>query len=358
MSLFASAADAAYALVRPLVHATDGEAAHNLTLNALQPLPRARRALTSPALATELAGIVFPNPVGLAPGFDKDARVAHAMPHFGFGFVEVGTLTPLPQAGNPRPRLFRLVEDGAVINRMGFNNGGQAAAAERIACLRRYGLPVPLGINIGANKDSAAGGAAIADYAKGTAAMAPLADYLTVNISSPNTPGLRALQDKGALEALLDGVAAAQGDAAKPVFLKVAPDLEPADIDDIVAVALGKRLAAVIVSNTTIERPPLASRHAEEAGGLSGAPLAALALQRLKDFRTASGGALPLVGVGGIATAEQAWERIRAGASLVQIYSAMVFEGPGLAGRIARGLERLAARDGFAKVSDAVGTEE
>jgi len=352
MSLLASAADAAYACVRPLVHATDGEAAHNLTLNALQPLPRARRALTSPALATELAGIAFPNPVGLAPGFDKDARVAHAMPHFGFGFVEVGTLTPLPQAGNPRPRLFRLVEDGAVINRMGFNNGGQAAAAERIACLRRYGLAVPLGINIGANKDSAD---RIADYAKGTAAMAPLADYLTVNISSPNTPGLRALQDKGALEALLDGVAASQGDAAKPVFLKVAPDLEPADIDDIVAVALDKGLAAVIVSNTTIERPPLASRHADEAGGLSGAPLAALALQRLKDFRTASGGALPLVGVGGIATAEQAWERIRAGASLVQIYSAMVFEGPGLAGRIARGLERLAARDGFAKVSAAVG---
>ncbi|SKB29054.1 quinone-dependent dihydroorotate dehydrogenase [Sphingopyxis flava] len=352
MSIFASAADAAYACVRPLVHASDGEAAHKLTLSALQPLPRARRALTSPALATELAGIAFPNPVGLAPGFDKDARVAHAMPHFGFGFVEVGTLTPLPQDGNPRPRLFRLVEDAAIINRMGFNNGGQAAAAERIACLRRYGLPVPLGINIGANKDSAD---RIADYAKGTAAMAPLADYLTVNISSPNTPGLRALQDKGALEALLDGVAAAHGEAPKPVFLKVAPDLAPADIDDIVAVALGKGLAAVIVSNTTIERPPLASRHAGESGGLSGAPLGTLALQRLKDFRAASGSALPLIGVGGIATAEQAWERIRAGASLIQIYSAMVFEGPGLAGRIARGLERLAARDGFAKVSDAVG---
>ena len=264
MSLFASAADAAYALVRPIVHATDGEAAHNLTLSALQPLPRARSALTSPVLATELAGLLFPNPVGLAPGFDKDARVAHAMPHFGFGFVEVGTLTPLPQDGNPRPRLFRLVEDGAVINRMGFNNGGQAKAAERIACLRRHGLPVPLGINIGANKDSTD---RIADYAKGTAAMAPLADYLTVNISSPNTPGLRALQDKGALEALLDGVAAAQPvGAAKPVFLKVAPDLEPADIDDIVAVAIDKGLAAVIVSNTTITRPALLSRHAEEAG--------------------------------------------------------------------------------------------
>lgn len=353
MPFLASAADTAYALVRPFVHASDGEAAHNLTLAALQPLPRARRALTSPALATELAGIAFPNPVGLAPGFDKDARVAHAMPHFGFGFVEVGTLTPLPQAGNPRPRLFRLVEDGAVINRMGFNNGGQDSAAERIACLRRYRLPVPLGINIGANKDSAD---RIADYAKGAAAMAPLADYLTVNISSPNTPGLRALQDKGALEALLDGVAAAQGDAAKPVFLKVAPDLEPADIDDIVSVAIDKGLAAIIVSNTTVERPALASRHAGEIGGLSGAPLADLALQRLKDFRGASGGRVPLIGVGGIATAEQAWERIRAGASLVQLYSAMVFEGPGLAARIARGLEALAARDGFARVSDAVGS--
>ncbi|MBN8842142.1 MAG: quinone-dependent dihydroorotate dehydrogenase [Sphingomonadales bacterium] len=353
MSLFASAADTAYALVRPFVHATDGEAAHNLTLNALQPLPRARCALTSPALATEVAGLHFPNPVGLAPGFDKDARVAHAMPHFGFGFVEVGTLTPLPQEGNPRPRLFRLVEDRAVINRMGFNNGGQERAAERIARLRGYGLPVPLGINIGANKDSAD---RIADYAKGTAAMAPLADYLTVNISSPNTPGLRALQDKGALEALLDGVAAAQPvAAAKPVFLKVAPDLEPADIDDIVAVAFAKGLAAVIVSNTTITRPVLASRHADEAGGLSGAPLADLALQRVKDFRTASGGKLPLVAAGGIASAGQAWQRIRAGASLVQIYSAMVYEGPGLAARIAHGLERLAGQDGFARVADAVG---
>ncbi|MGN6288511.1 MAG: quinone-dependent dihydroorotate dehydrogenase [Sphingopyxis terrae] len=355
MSLFASAADAAYGLVRPVVHATDGEAAHNLTLAALQPLPRARAALTSPALATELAGLHFPNPVGLAPGFDKDARVAHAMPHFGFGFVEVGTLTPLPQEGNPRPRLFRLVEDRAVVNRMGFNNGGQAKAVDRVACLRRHGLPVPLGINIGANKDSAD---RIADYAKGTAAMAPLADYLTVNISSPNTPGLRALQDRGALEALLDGVAAAQpAGAAKPVFLKVAPDLEPADIDDIVAVAIDKRLAAVIVSNTTITRPPLASRHADEAGGLSGAPLHDLALQRLRDFRRASGGTVPLIGVGGIANADQAWARIRAGASLIQIYSAMVFEGPGLAARIAHGLEDRAARDGFARVSDAVGAD-
>ncbi len=354
MSIFASLTDAAYALVRPIVHATDGEAAHNLTLGALEPLPRARRALTSSLLATELAGIAFPNPVGLAPGFDKDARVAGVMPRFGFGFVEVGTLTPLPQEGNPRPRLFRLVEDGAVINRMGFNNGGQAAAAVRIAKLRAGGIAVPLGINIGANKDSAD---RIADYAKGTAAMAPLADYLAVNISSPNTPGLRALQDKGALEALLDGVAAAQpAEGAKPVFLKVAPDLEPADIDDIVAVAFDKGLAAVIVANTTIMRPTLMSRHAAEAGGLSGAPLADLALRRVRDFHTASGGNLPLIAAGGVASADQAWDRIRAGASLIQIYSAMVYAGPGLAARIAHGLATLAVRDGFTRIADAVGT--
>ena len=213
---------------------------------------------------------------------------------------------------------------------------------------------MPLGINIGANKDSAD---RIVDYAKGTATMAPLADYLTVNISSPNTPGLRALQDKGALEALLDGVAAAQpAGAAKPVFLKVAPDLEPADIDDIVAVAFDKGLAAVIVSNTTIERSALVSRHSMEAGGLSGAPLAELALRRVKDFHVASGGKLPLVAAGGIASADDAWARIRAGAGLVQIYSAMIYEGPGLAARIAHGIEELAVRSGFARVSDAVGT--
>ncbi|HMO76701.1 MAG TPA: quinone-dependent dihydroorotate dehydrogenase [Sphingopyxis sp.] len=356
MSLFATLTDAAYALARPIVHASDGEAAHNLTIAALEPLPRARTALTSPVLATELAGLRFPNPVGLAPGFDKDARVAAAMPRFGFGFVEVGTLTPLPQEGNARPRLFRLVEDRAVINRMGFNNGGQAAAAARIERLRACGIAVPLGINIGANKDS---DDRVADYAKGTAAMAPLADYLTVNISSPNTPGLRALQDKGALEALLDAVAAAQSEGqAKPVFLKVAPDLEPADIDDVVTVAIDKGLAALIVSNTTVARPALRSRHAGEAGGLSGAPLRDLALQRLRDFRAASGGKIPLIGVGGIGSAEQAWARIRAGASLVQIYSAMVYAGPGLAARIARGLEALAARDGFATVADAVGVGE
>ena len=353
MTLLATIADSMFVAARPLVHASDAEAAHSLTITALERLPRARCAVSSPMLATTVAGIDFPNPVGLAPGFDKDAKVPDVMPHFGFGFVEVGTLTPLPQEGNPRPRLFRLTEDKAVINRLGFNNGGQDAALARITRMRRTGLAAPLGINIGANKDSAD---RVADYARGMAMMAPLADYITVNISSPNTPGLRALQDKGALEALLDAVAAA-ATAARPIFLKVAPDLEPADIDDIVAVAMDKRLAALIVSNTTITRPTLANAQAGETGGLSGAPLRDLAHQRLIDFRKASGGVIPLIGVGGIASAEDAWARIRAGASLVQLYSALVFEGPGLAGRIARGLETLVKRDGFVRVADAVGVD-
>lgn len=353
MMMLATLADTLFTLARPVVHASDAEAAHSLTITALERLPRARCAVTSPMLATRVAGIDFPNPVGLAPGFDKDARVPAVMPHFGFGYVEIGTLTPLAQAGNPRPRLFRLTEDRAVINRLGFNNGGQDAAIKRIARARRAGLAVPLGINIGANKDSAD---RIADYALGMAAMAPLADYITVNISSPNTPGLRALQDRGALEALLDAVRAVASEP-RPIFLKVAPDLEPADIDDIVAVAMAKRLDALIVSNTTITRPPLNAAQAAEAGGLSGAPLRDLAQQRLRDFRTASGGAIALIGVGGIASAADAWARIRAGASLVQLYSALVFEGPGLANRIARGLEALAKRDGFARIADAVGVD-
>lgn len=356
MTFFASFADTLFSLGRPIIHASDAEAAHSLTITALERLPRARCAVTSPMLKTNVAGIDFPNPVGLAPGFDKDARVPHVMPHFGFGFVEVGTLTPLPQTGNPRPRLFRLTEDRAVINRLGFNNGGQDAAVARIARLRRAGVAVPLGINIGANKDSVD---RIADYARGVAAMAPLADYITVNISSPNTPGLRALQDKAALEALLDAVMAAVANPSenRPIFLKVAPDLEPADIDDILTVAMDRRLDALIISNTTISRPTLKSHQREETGGLSGAPLRDLAYQRLVDFRKASGGAIPLIGVGGIANTDDAWARIRAGASLVQLYSALVFEGPGLAGRIAKGLEALAKRDGFVRVADAVGAD-
>lgn len=339
-----------FRIARPALFALDPERAHRLTIAALKMAPTLPAAKPGP-LAVDMAGLRFANPVGLAAGFDKDAEVPDAMLGLGFGFAEVGSLTPLPQTGNPRPRLFRLAEDRAVINRMGFNNGGGAEAARRLAA--RLGRPGIVGINIGANKDSAD---RIADYAVLTRQMAPLASYLAVNISSPNTPGLRALQDEGPLRALLTAVIEARGDARPPIFLKVAPDLEPADIDAIARIAVEMRLGALIVSNTTISRPALHASAAEEAGGLSGAPLRDLAQQRLRDFRAATGGAIPLIGVGGIASADDAWQRIRAGASLVQLYSALVFEGPGLARRIVRGLEQRMARAGFATIAEAVGT--
>ena len=341
-----------YHLIRPALFALDAETAHGLSLAALKTMPALSRARADGPLACEVAGLRFPNPLGMAAGYDKDAEVADALLGLGFGFVEVGSITPLPQGGNPRPRLFRLAEDRAVINRMGFNNHGAEAAVTRLA--RRLGRGGIVGINIGANKDSAD---RIADYATMARLMAPLASYLAVNVSSPNTPGLRALQDETALGELLDAVIAARSAAGPPVFLKVAPDLEPADIDAIARIALDRKLGALIVSNTTVSRPALRSRHANEAGGLSGAPLRELALQRLRDFRKATGGAMPLIGVGGIASAEHAWERIRAGASLVQLYSAMAYEGPGIAASIVRGLERLMRRDGFASIAEAVGSE-
>ena len=342
-----------YSLIRPLLFLADAENAHKLSLAALRTIPLPSSVASHPALSHMVAGLHFPNPVGLAPGYDKNAEVAEAILRLGFGFTEVGTLTPLQQAGNPQPRLFRLEEDRAVINRMGFNNEGQAAALKRLSAWQRDAADGPLGINVGANKDSAD---RIADYVLGVTAMEQLADYLTVNISSPNTPGLRALQDKAALDDLLAAVMAART-GATPVFLKVAPDLEPADIDDIVEISLKHKIAALIVSNTTISRPPLKSRHAGESGGLSGAPLRDLAQQRLVDFRKSSGGQIPLIGVGGISSAEDAYARIRAGASLVQLYSALVYEGPGLAKAINRGLVRLLKRDGFANIADATGVD-
>ena len=339
-----------YRLARPALFALDAERAHGLAIAALK-LRGAGGPPEPGPLAVEVAGLKFPNPLGMAAGFDKDGEVPDAVLGLGFGFAEVGSITPLPQAGNPKPRLFRLADDDAVINRMGFNNRGAEAAVALLAARERRGI---IGINIGANKDSAD---RVADYATMARIMAPLASYLAVNVSSPNTPGLRALQDEGALAALLDAVLEARGEGGPPVFLKVAPDLEPADIDAIALISLDKRLGALIVSNTTISRPPLRSRHAGEAGGLSGAPLRNLAQQRLRDFRAATGGALPLVGVGGISTAEDAWARIRAGANLVQLYSAMVYEGPGIARQIVRGMERLMRRDGFASVAEAVGSE-
>jgi dihydroorotate dehydrogenase len=342
-----------FSLARPLLFRLDPETAHRLTISLLRLLPPSAPADCPPALRQRLFGLDFAGPVGLAPGFDKDAEVFDRMGRFGFAFAEAGTLTPLPQAGNPRPRLFRLAEDRAVINRMGFNNGGQKAAMARLASPRPAGLVT--GINIGANKDSAD---RTADYAAGVTAMAPLADYLTVNISSPNTPGLRALQDRGALDGLLEAVMAARGPKGPPIWLKVAPDLEPQDIGDIAEIAGTRGIDAIIVSNTTISRPAtLRSAQAGEAGGLSGAPLHDLALQRLRDFRVATGGHIPLIGAGGIASAEQAYARIRAGASLVQLYSALVYEGPMLARRINQGLARLLERDGFSSITDAIGVD-
>jgi dihydroorotate dehydrogenase len=339
-----------YPLIRPLAFAFDAETAHRMAINALKIVPPRRPPDFPASLKTRVAGIDFPTPVGLAAGFDKDAEVAEQMLSIGFGFVEVGTLTPRPQEGNPRPRLFRLNQDSAVINRMGFNNRGQPDAFARLVeCTHMHSV---IGVNVGANKDSAD---RIGDYVAGVRAMAPVAKYLTINISSPNTPGLRGLQDEGALDDLLAAVQ--EAGAKKPIFLKVAPDLGDGDPERIVRACLDHKIDAIIVSNTTVSRPPLKSRHASEGGGLSGVPLRPLALDALRRFRRASAGEIPLIGVGGIASADDAWERIRAGASLVQLYSAMVYEGPHIGARIARGLAERVARAGFANVAEAIGSE-
>ncbi|MES2097585.1 MAG: quinone-dependent dihydroorotate dehydrogenase [Pseudomonadota bacterium] len=338
--------------LRPLLFAIDAERAHGLTIDMLAAWGAVGTPLaaTIPKLPVTVAGLTFPNPLGLAAGADKDGRAIAGFFGLGFGAVEIGTLTPLPQAGNPKPRLFRLVEDRAVINRMGFNNNGLAAALPRAKAAKRRGM---LGINVGANKDATD---RIADYEAGVGAAAPIADYVTINISSPNTPGLRDLQHGPALVDLLTRAAAARG--TTPLFLKVAPDQEPGQIDEIARAAIECGIDALIVGNTTIGRPPLASSNAGETGGLSGAPLAPLAAERLRDFRKATGGNLPLVAVGGIDSGAEAYARIRSGASLVQLYTGLVYGGPSLPGRILRDLAALLARDGFAKVADAVGTRD
>lgn len=341
---------ALYKLLRPFAFALDAESAHRATVAALSMSPLLPLHQFPPELGQQVAGLTFPSPVGLAAGFDKDAEAPDAMLGLGFGFVEVGTITPKPQAGNPKPRLFRLKEDHAVINRMGFNNGGQAAALERLKKRERRGI---VGVNIGANKDSAD---RIADYAAGVKVMSPVADYLAVNISSPNTPGLRNLQAGGELVELLAAVREARQPGI-PVYLKVAPDLESGDHERIVRAAIDSGIDALIVSNTTVSRPPLKSPHAGEAGGLSGRPLKALALEQLRRFRSVSGDQIPLISAGGIENAHDAWERITAGASLVQLYSAMVYEGPGLARRIAEGLRTLLGVSQMANIAEAIGSD-
>ncbi|MDF2495092.1 quinone-dependent dihydroorotate dehydrogenase [Sphingomonas sp.] len=336
--------------MRPALFALDAERAHRLTIRALSLWGRmgapGGRSVSDPILATTLASLNFANPLGLAAGVDKDGEAVTGLHALGFGAVEVGTLTPVPQPGNPKPRLFRLVEDEAVINRMGFNNGGLSAALERLPT-RRHGV---LGLNVGANKDTTD---RVADYVAGVSAAARVADYVTINVSSPNTPGLRDLQHGSALRDLLAATRSAAG--SRPLFLKVAPDLDHAAIDDIAAAVIDHRLDALIIGNTTISRPPLASSNAGENGGLSGAPLAVLARQKLTEFRTATGGAIPLIAVGGIGNGVEAYARIRAGASLVQLYSAMVFAGPGLPVRILTDLAALLRRDGYGSITEAVG---
>lgn len=335
----------------------DPETAHRATIAALKfGLGPRDAGPDDPVLATSFAGLELSNPVGLAAGFDKNAEAPDAMLAAGFGLVECGTVTPFPQAGNPRPRLFRLREDRAVINRMGFNNEGLDAFASRLKRRARKGV---VGANLGANKDSSD---RIADYVAGLRRLWGQADYFVVNISSPNTPGLRALQTKAALEDLLGRLAEARARLpepfATPVFLKVAPDLSPEEPPVIGEAVLAARIDAVIVSNTTISRPPtLRSRFKGETGGLSGAPLKDLALATLTSFREAFGDALPLIGVGGIASGADAYARIRAGAGLVQLYSALVYGGPGLVSEIKRDLAARLKVDGFSSVAEAVGRD-
>lgn len=336
------------------LHRLDPERAHGLSLQALRlglvPLPGL---VTSPRLAVTLAGMGLANPVGLAAGYDKNAVAVAALTRAGFGFVEVGAATPRPQPGNPQPRLFRLTEDRAVINRFGFNNEGAEAIGARLAA--RPAGPVPVGLNLGANKDSAD---RAADFARVLAVCGPHVDFATVNVSSPNTERLRELQGRAALGALLSGVMETRAALARPipVFLKIAPDLDTEEIEEIAEVALAAGLAGIIATNTTLSREGLKSANSVEKGGISGAPLFEKSTRVLARLSVATGGRLPLVGVGGIGSADQAYEKLRAGASAVQLYSAMVYQGISLVAQIARGIDARLAREGVTRVADVVGT--
>jgi dihydroorotate dehydrogenase len=342
-----SLAGLAFPFARPILHALDAETAHGLTIAALKALPRTAPAPVDPRLRVEAMGLSFPNPLGLAAGFDKNAEVPDRMLALGFGFTEIGTVTPMPQAGNPRPRLFRLAEDKAVINRMGFNNEGHAAALRRLSARSTSGI---VGVNIGANKDS---GDRIGDYVKGIEAFSPVASYFTVNVSSPNTPGLRALQSRAELEQLLARLNAARDASARrpPMLLKIAPDLREDELEDIAAACAGGAVDGIIVSNTTLSRDGLKSPLAGEQGGLSGRPLLSLSTRQLARLHLLTAGGMTLVGAGGVHDAASALLKIRAGASLVQLYSALVYQGPGLVSRILAGIAAELARTGETLVS-------
>lgn len=340
--------------LRPLLHGMDAETAHGLTIKALKTGLGGSAKIGSPAnLAVSCFGLTFENPLGLAAGFDKNAEAPDAMLAMGFGFVEVGTVTPRPQEGNPRPRLFRLSEDRAVINRLGFNNEGHAAVLEKLR--RRKHKSGIVGVNIGANKDSTD---RISDYAAGINAFSDVASYFTINISSPNTPGLRNLQSAAELPALLKRLNEARQTQQRqvPMLLKIAPDLEAEEMQAIAECCLNSAIDGVIISNTTVSRPALLSLHAKEAGGLSGTPLFDLSTRQLARFYLLTKGKIPLVGVGGIANADHAWSKICAGASLLQIYSALVFQGPELVQEIMAGLSHRLAQKNFATFREAVGS--
>jgi dihydroorotate dehydrogenase len=333
----------------------DPEAAHGIAIRALQAgLAPAPGPITSPRLKTTLAGMDLPNPVGLAAGFDKNATAIAPLARAGFGFIEVGAATPLPQSGNPKPRLFRLTEDQAAINRFGFNNEGADAICARLA---RHVAGIPVGLNLGANKDSPD---RALDYVRVLETCASHVDFVTVNVSSPNTEKLRDLQGPAALAALLNGVITRRDALARPlpVFLKIAPDLTDSEIADIAAVAADTGVDAIIATNTTLSRDGLTSAGRDQAGGLSGAPLFARSTRVLARLALAGDGTLPLIGVGGISSAEEAYQKIRAGASAVQLYTALVYHGISLVAEIVKGLDDLLARDGFANVADAVGVDK
>ncbi|HWD57861.1 MAG TPA: quinone-dependent dihydroorotate dehydrogenase [Stellaceae bacterium] len=351
-----------YPLIRPLLRALPAESAHRLTVRALAGglggLMAGRGEPDPASLRQTLWGRDFPNPVGIAAGFDKDAEAPDALLRLGFGFAETGTVTPRPQAGNPKPRLFRLYEDRAVINRLGFNSRGLEPTLARLRARRRLGPWVGIvGVNLGKNRDSED---AAADYLDGVRRVGRLADYFVINVSSPNTPGLRGLQRRDILDDLLRRLVAARDDAAPgtPLLVKIAPDLDDAERADIAALAAPSGIDGIVIANTTVARPAsLRSAAARETGGLSGAPLFAPSTVLVGDIYRLTGGRLPLVGVGGIASAADAYAKIRAGASLVQLYTALMFDGPALLGRIKRGLADLLHRDGFSSVAEAVGAD-
>ena len=337
-----------------VLHRCDPERAHGLSLLALRiGLAPLSGPVTSPRLATTLDGLPLLNPVGLAAGYDKNAQAIAPLSRAGFGFVEVGAATPLPQPGNPKPRLFRLTEDRAAINRFGFNNDGAEVIGRRLAARAR--TRVPVGLNLGANKTS---DNRAADFARVLALCGPHVDFATVNVSSPNTERLRDLQGPAALAALLAGVMEARANLPNPipVFLKIAPDLTPEDLSHIAEIAVASGLSGIIATNTTLSREGLISASRDQQGGLSGAPMFEKSTRVLAQLSQLTGGNLPLIGVGGISTPEQAYAKIRAGASAVQLYTAMVYEGISLVPRIAKGLDALLANDGFSNVTQAIGT--